>query len=53
MLDALAVVRELALKAVLEVMVGCFAANALVMFVPAIDTLATLMELLDVSVSCF
>ena len=53
MLDELAVVRELALKAVLLVMVGCFAANAVVMFVPAIDTLATLIELVVVSKSCF
>ena len=53
MLDAAAVVKELALRAVVLVIVGCFPFNAVATFTPAIVTAATLRLLLVVSASCF
>ena len=53
MLDAAAVVKELALRAVVLVIVACFPFNAVATFTPAIVTAATLKLLFVVSTSCF
>ena len=52
MVDAAAVVKELALRAVVLVIVACFPFSAVATFTPAIVTAATFRLLLDVSASC-
>ena len=53
MVDALEVVNELALRAVLVVIEACFWLSAVATFTPAIVTAATFRLLLVVSTSCF